>query len=143
MTDETEPAAEDQPTTSSPTHQAGSLFVDRPRPLWSRLNRTNRIAALVLGGVGAVVVAALIFGAGLLVGAEYGNSEGHHDRDGTSDYESGERTSGEHGSHDGESADDGDRNGADEQGGSAVNEQSGSGASEQPATGERTAPPRP
>jgi len=53
------------------------------------LNRTNRIAALVLGGVASVFVAALIFGAGVLAGAEFGDSEGHHRGSETADYGAG------------------------------------------------------
>jgi len=61
------------------------------------LNRTNRIAAFVLGGVASVFVAALIFGAGVLVGAEFGDSEGHHRGSETADYGAGDGDgSGEH-----------------------------------------------
>jgi hypothetical protein len=44
--------------------------------LFTTLNRSNRIAALVLRGIAAVFVAALIFGTGVLVGSEFGESEG-------------------------------------------------------------------
>jgi hypothetical protein len=61
-----------------------------------------------------VFVAVLIFGAGLLVGAEYGDSEGHHDGAGSSEYGDGDRASGEHDGDEGASAGDGDRQGSDE-----------------------------
>jgi hypothetical protein len=107
MTDTPEPAAEGDAPPAAPSAQADAVSDRRRRSVWGSLNRTNRIAALVLGGVAAVVAAVLIFGAGLLVGAEFGDSEGHHDGVGTSEYGDGGRA-GEHDGNDGQSADDGD-----------------------------------
>jgi hypothetical protein len=70
------PAIQDTPS-SVESGAAESTTMQR-RSVWRRLNRTNRIAALILGGIGAVLVAALLFGAGVLVGSESGDSEGHH-----------------------------------------------------------------
>jgi hypothetical protein len=143
MTDTTEPAREDQSTAATPTDQASSLPVDRRRSAWSRLNRTNRIAALVLGGVAAVFVAALIFGAGLLVGAEYGDSEGHHDGAGSSEYADGEGTSGEGQGADGESGDKGDGPGSDDQSTRGESDQPRSGSPDEQAPRQTTGAPRP
>jgi hypothetical protein len=50
------------------------------RPSRWRALRPNRITAAVLTVIGAVFVGALVFGGGVLVGAELGDSEGdHHD----------------------------------------------------------------
>lgn len=108
MTDTPQPAADGDSATTPPSAQADPETGPQRRSLWTRLNRTNRIAAVVLGAVAAVFVAALIFGAGLLVGAEYGDSEGHHDGAGTSEYGDGDQHEGD----DGESAGDGERAGS-------------------------------
>lgn len=76
--------------------------VHAPRPSrWSRLNHTVRMAAVALGSLAAAFAAVLVFGAGVLVGAELSDSEegGHHDA-----RESVERHDGEDG--DGEQRDD-------------------------------------
>ena len=75
-----EPGTAAEPTTTAGDHDTAvdSTPPSRRQSRWSKLNRTNRIAAFVLGGVASVFVAALIFGAGVLVGAEFGDSEGHH-----------------------------------------------------------------
>jgi hypothetical protein len=100
----------------------------RRQSRWSKLNRTNRIAALVLGGVASVFVAAIIFGAGVLVGAEFGGSEGHHRGSETSGYEGGgDDGSGE---HEGDGSD-GDRDGGGDSGSAGDEEAPGSSA---PAT---------
>jgi hypothetical protein len=101
MTEMTEPPAEEgSGSAAAPSREADAATGADARPLWGRLNRTNRIAALVLGGVAAALVAALIFGAGLVVGVEFGAPEGdHHGRgdsaefgEGASDREAGEDT---------------------------------------------------
>jgi hypothetical protein len=94
-----EPGTAAEPTTTAGDHEtaADSTPPSRRQSRWSKLNRTNRIAALVLGGVASVFVAALIFGTGVLVGAEFGDSEGHHHGSETADYgASGGDGSGEH-----------------------------------------------
>ena len=147
MTDTPEPAAEGDSATAAPIAQADPPTDPQRRSLWNRLNRTNRIAALVLGGVAAAVVAALIFGAGLLVGAEYGDSEGHHDGAGTSEYGDGDRASGEHEGDGEESASDGGREGsggADSESDQGQRDQQGqSDAPEVQAPGRSNSPPRP
>ena len=70
--------SESVPTDYDPDASADSTPSGKRRALFSRLNRTNRIAALVLGSIGAVLVVVLIFGAGVLVGSEFGDSEGDH-----------------------------------------------------------------
>jgi hypothetical protein len=72
-TSEPDPVAE-----SSTTAGGHDAATNRRQSRWSQLDRTNRVAALVLGGVAAVLVAALIFGAGVLIGAEFGGAEEHH-----------------------------------------------------------------
>ena len=86
-----EPGTAAEPTTTAGDHDAAvdSTPPSRRQSRWSKLNRTNRIAAFVLGGVASVFVAALIFGAGVLVGAEFGDSEGHHRGSETADYGTG------------------------------------------------------
>ena len=81
MTDTPGPGPEADATPVA-TDAAAEPATPRRQPGWRRLNRNKRIAALVLGGVGAVFVAALIFGAGVMVGAEFGGSEGHHHESG-------------------------------------------------------------
>lgn len=115
MTDTPEPAAEGDSTTAAPSISADPASGHQRRSLWRRLNRINRIAALVLGAVAAVIAGMLIFGAGLLVGAEFSDTEGHHDGAGTSEYGDSDSASGEHEGDDGESADDGDRQGSGEE----------------------------
>lgn len=101
-----EPDAPAEPTIAA----GGNDTADDSRPTarresrWSKLNRTNRIAALVLGGVASVFVAALIFGAGVLVGAEFGDSEGHHHGSETSGYDAGGHDGS--GEHEGDGSDD-------------------------------------
>lgn len=88
-------------------------------------------------------VAALIFGAGLLVGAEYGDSEGDHDGAGTSEYGDGDQHEGD----DGESAGDGERAGS--EGAASESDQGRLDEQGQPdgpaghAPGESKGPPRP
>ncbi len=86
-----EPGTAAEPTTTAGDHDTAvdSTPPSRRQSRWSKLNRTNRIAALVLGGVASVFVAALIFGAGVLAGAEFGDSEGHHRGSETADYGAG------------------------------------------------------
>ena len=86
-----EPGTAAEPTTTAGDHDTAvdSTPPSRRQSRWSKLNRTNRIAAFVLGGVASVFVAALIFGAGVLVGAEFGDSEGHHRGSETADYGAG------------------------------------------------------
>jgi hypothetical protein len=86
-----EPGTAAEPTTTAGDHDTAvdSTPPSRRQSRWSKLNRTNRIAAFVLGGVASVFVAALIFGAGVLVGAEFGHSEGHHRGSETADYGAG------------------------------------------------------
>ena len=86
-----EPGTAAEPTTTAGDHDTAvdSTPPSRRQSWWSKLNRTNRIAAFVLGGVASVFVAALIFGAGVLVGAEFGDSEGHHRGSETADYGAG------------------------------------------------------
>jgi hypothetical protein len=115
MTDTPEPAVEGDSATAAPSISADPASDHQRRSLWGRLNRTNRIAALILGAVAAVIAAVLIFGAGLLLGAEFNDSEGHHDGAGTSEYSDSDRASGEHEGNDGESADEGDRQGSGEE----------------------------
>lgn len=148
MTDTAEPSAEGDSGTPAPSAQAVPETAAQRRSLWSRLDRTNRIAALVLGAVSAVFVAALIFGAGVLVGSEYGDSEGHHDGVGTSEYGDGDRASGHHEGDDEESAGDQELAG-DSEGAGSGNDQGRRGEQGQSdgpagqATGESKAPPRP
>jgi len=52
------------------------------------LNRTNRIAALIIGSVAAAIVAVLLFGAGMFVGAEDSGGAGRHGS-GSSEYDGG------------------------------------------------------
>jgi hypothetical protein len=147
MTDTPEPAAEGDSLIAAPSAQADPAATRQRRSPWTRLNRTNRIAAVVLGVVAAVFVAVLIFGAGLLVGAEYGDSEGHHDGAGSSEYGDGDRASGEHEGDEGASAGDGDREGSEEadseSGQGARDEQAQPDAPHGQAPGESNGPPRP
>src|ERR1700712_1310530 len=112
MTDTPEPAAEGDSAIAAPSPQADAQAPRQRRSLWTRLNRTNRIATVVLGVVAAVFVAALIFGAGLLVGAEYGDSEGHDEGTGSSEYRDGDRTSGQDQGDENASAGDDSRGGS-------------------------------
>ncbi|RDH78371.1 hypothetical protein DVS77_10785 [Mycolicibacterium moriokaense] len=80
--------------TTEPNADGGPQPADEKRSVWGRLNRVNRIAAVVLGGLIAVVVAVLTFGAGLFIGAEYGDSEGHREGAGASEYADTEADSG-------------------------------------------------
>jgi hypothetical protein len=146
MTDTPEPAAEGDSTIAAPSAQADPEATRQRRSPWTRLNRTNRIAAVVLGVIAAVFVAVLIFGAGLLVGAEYGDSEGHHGA-GSSEYGDGDRVSGEHEGDEGASAGDGGRQGSEEadseSGQGARDEQAQPDAPHGQAPGESNGPPRP
>ncbi|WP_157681424.1 hypothetical protein [Mycobacterium sp. JS623] len=133
-----EPDAAAEPTTTARDHDTA---IDSTPPSgrqsrWSKLNRTNRIAAFVLGGVASVFVAALIFGAGVLVGAEFGDSEGHHRGSESADYGAGGADgSGEHegsgsegnGEHEGSGS---EGNGEHEGSGSEGNGDRGGGGSE-------------
>jgi hypothetical protein len=88
-----------EPTITAGDHGAADDSTPTPRrqSRWSKLNRTNRIAALVLAGIASVFIATLIFGAGVLVGAEFGDSEGHHRGSDSSEYGADDRDgSGEH-----------------------------------------------
>ena len=146
MTDTPEPAAEGDSTIAAPSAQADPEATRQRRSPWTRLNRTNRIAAVVLGVIAAVFVAVLIFGAGLLVGAEYGDSEGHHGA-GSSEYGDGDRVSGEHKGDEGASAGDDSRGGSEgadgESGQGARDEQAQPDAPHGQAPGESNGPPRP
>ena len=120
MTESSEAGAE--PTTTTTAGATALPNQSEGSSRWSRLNRTNRIAALVLGGIAAVFVAALIFGAGVLVGAE--GSEGehhHHGGDGSSEYRDGNRDqSDENDGGNGDSGSDSGRDQSDEGRGSEV-----------------------
>jgi hypothetical protein len=95
-TSEPEPAAEPSITAGNHGTADDAATTTNRQSRWSKLNRTNRVAALVLGGVATVFVAVLIFGAGVLVGAEFGGTEGHHHGSETSDYGADGQDSGEH-----------------------------------------------
>jgi hypothetical protein len=95
-TSEPEPAAEPSITAGNHGTADDAATTTNRQSRWSKLNRTNRVAALVLGGVATVFVAVLIFGAGVLVGAEFGGAEGHHHGSETSDYGADGQDSGEH-----------------------------------------------
>jgi hypothetical protein len=86
-----------------------------------------------------VFIAALIFGAGVLVGAEFGDSEGHHRGSETSGYErGGDDGSGE---HEGDGSD-GDRDrGGDS--GSEGNDRGGDSGSDEAPGSSAPATPRP
>jgi hypothetical protein len=90
-----------------------------PRPprtsVWSRLNRTNRIAAVIVGGIVSVLAAILLFGAGWLVGAYGDGHEGHHDGEESSQYsdDDGDREQADQSDQSDQGGDRGDR-GADE-----------------------------
>jgi hypothetical protein len=90
MADANEPDSEQTSTTAKP-QGAEDETVSAPirKSRWAALNRTNRIAAVILGGVTAVFLAALTFGAGVIVGTEFSDSEGHHHDSETSDYRDG------------------------------------------------------
>jgi hypothetical protein len=94
-----EPDSAAQPSiTAGDNVTSGDYAAARRQSRWSKLDRTNRITALVLGGLVSVLVAGLIFGAGVLVGAEFGGGEGHghhHERE-TSGYGPDGRDSGEY-----------------------------------------------
>ena len=88
---------------------------------------------MVLGGVAAILIAALIFGAGVLVGTEFGGQDGHHvsggfmrhgDEADSSQSDNGDQTEGRDGSE--ESADTRDQGGSDEQDAGGSDEQTGS-----------------
>jgi len=140
-----EPDTAAEPTITAGDHDTADDSTPTPRrqSRWSKLNRTNRIAALVLGAVASVFVAALIFGAGVLVGAEFGDSEGHHRGSEMSEYGAGGHDgSGEHGGDSG-SEGNGDRGG---DSGSEGNRDRGASDQEpQPEAPESSAPatPRP
>jgi hypothetical protein len=108
-TSEPHPAAEPSIAAGDDGTVDDAATSTKRRSRWSQLTRTNRVAALVLGGVAAVFVAGLIFGAGVLVGAEFGGAEGHHHGWETSDYGADGRGSGEH--EGGGSESNGDRGG--------------------------------
>jgi hypothetical protein len=128
MTDTTEPDPKEEPTPAAEARDTADDAGSAPerKSGWSALNRTNRIAAIVLGGVAAVFVAAAIFGAGVIVGAEFSTSEGHHHGEEKSDYrDGGDEASGEHGwdggydthrdgGYDGESGGQGDQTDSDQ-----------------------------
>jgi len=67
---------EPAPTATDLDKSVDLATTEKRRSLFGRLNRTNRMAALVLSGIAAAFVAALIFGTGVLVGSEFGDSEG-------------------------------------------------------------------
>jgi hypothetical protein len=96
-TSESDPGAE--PSITSRDHRTAddAATTNRRQSRWSKLDRTNRVAALVLGAAASVFVAGLIFGAGVLVGAEFGGAEGHghHLGSETSDYGADDQDSGE------------------------------------------------
>jgi hypothetical protein len=91
-----DPAAEPSITAGNHGTATDDATSTKRQSRWSQLNRTNRVAALVLGGVATVFVAGLIFCAGVLVGAEFGGAEGHHHGSETSDYGADGHDSGEH-----------------------------------------------
>jgi hypothetical protein len=95
-TSEPDPAADPSITAGDRGTAADAATSTKRQSRWSKLDRTNQVAALVLGGVAAVFVAGLIFGAGVLVGAEFGGEEGHHHGWETSDYGADGQDSGEH-----------------------------------------------
>lgn len=55
---------------SSPANAETTM--PRGESVWSKLNRTNRILTVVLGGIIAVFIVVLVFAAGVFVGAEPG-----------------------------------------------------------------------
>jgi hypothetical protein len=146
MTETPEPARADDTAAAEPDRQADPAAPQR-RPLFGNSNRTNRIAAIALGGVAAVFAAVLLFGAGVLVGAEHGESRGdrhmseeYDQQDGgkgeSADYRAEDDSSGDSEEDDiDEAATDGDRGGSDES--------SRSGAPEGPPPSQSNAPPRP
>jgi hypothetical protein len=88
---------------------------------------------VVLGGVAAIFIAALIFGAGVLVGTEFDGHEGHHesgefmhhgDEADSSQSDDGDQTDRRDSSEG--SADQRDQGGSDEQGAGGSDDQSGS-----------------
>jgi hypothetical protein len=140
-TPEPDPAAEPSITAGDHGTAHDAATTTKRQSRWSKLNRTNRVAALVLGGVAAMFVAGLIFGAGVLVGAEFGGGEGHHHGSETSDYGAdGQDRAGEH--EGGGSESNGDRGDGGTEGNRDQGEadQQPSPAAPQPAT---TATPRP
>jgi hypothetical protein len=145
MMETPEPAPADETPAADPDRQAAPTVPQR-RSLFGSLNRINRIAALVLGGVAAVFAAVLLFCAGVLVGAEHGESRGDRHVSGESGQQDGDkgesadyRTEDEP-SGDGEE-DDVDEAATDDQGGS--DESSRSGATEGRPPSQSNAPPRP
>jgi hypothetical protein len=129
MTDATEPDPAEKETITAKansTAEDGDSATER-KSLWSALNRTNRIAAFVLGGLVTVLLAVAIFGAGVIVGVEFGDAEGQHHGSETSDYrDRGDAASGDRegdgvfgtyreGQRDGDSRGDGDQANSDEQ----------------------------
>ena len=109
MTEKPEPEA----TPNESEAVESTAVADIPNPSWwNRLNRTNRTATIVLGTIGAGTCAVLLFGGGVLVGAEYGDSEGHHDRSGGSGEYRDSANDGEHqddGQHQDDEGDSGER----------------------------------
>ncbi|WP_157625825.1 hypothetical protein [Mycobacterium sp. 155] len=86
MTDTPEPLAAEEPASTTDGGAADKTAAATRQPVWSRLNRISRVAALILGAVGAVLASALIFAAGVWVGVENADHEGHHDQTETSEY---------------------------------------------------------
>jgi hypothetical protein len=78
MTETPEPASAGDPNDAEPNDSTDPKTPSQRQSLFGRLNRTNRIAAVVLSGVAAVFAAAGIFGAGVLVGSELGSESDHH-----------------------------------------------------------------
>jgi hypothetical protein len=146
MTETPEPAPADETPAAEPDRQADPTVPQR-RSLFGSLNRINRIAALVLGGVATVFAAVLLFCAGVLVGAEHGESRGDRhvseeygqqdgDKGESADYRAEDEPSGDGEEDDvDEAATDGDQGGSDES--------SRSGATEGPPPSQSNAPPRP
>jgi hypothetical protein len=124
MTESPDDAAKDDVGVPHGEVQRGSV--------WSRLNRTNRIAALIVGGIAAAIAAVAVFGAGILVGTEMSGDEGHRDGVESSDYNGDNQDA-----SDGESERDGDREGAD----APDADRGENGTGEQPQPKEAT-PPR-
>jgi hypothetical protein len=125
MTDTAEPDPAADATTSPASETAAESTTTKRPSLWHRSNRTNRIAALVFGAVGGVLAVALIFVGGVLIGAEFGDSEDHH-RSGTSHEEGGGHHEGDGSGSEAEHHHEGDGGGSE----SAV-DRDGGGATEQ------------
>lgn len=120
MSDSTDPPDEHAtaaPGNNDPAINSAETPTTTAAPAWRNLNRTNRILTIVLGSGLGVLIAAVVFGIGVVVGMKHGDFEERGDDHGYSEYrgdpENGPREHGGQEQDDARHDDDSDRESAD------------------------------